>query len=127
MPKPMPHHLADVQSALILWLTWLLGPLAWALHQNVSFVLMDWVCETGNYGALHLVSLGALAIAGAGGALAWRSWHIAVRPRSGPAARTWPRVRFMATGGAAICAISFVGIVVESIPNFVLDACARAT
>jgi hypothetical protein len=121
MERPADPSRFKGKRALVLWASWLLGPAAWALHQNASYILVPWVCGTGNTWALHLATVVALAVAGGGGLLAWRS-----RRRAVPAAardRAVQRSRFLAVCGLLLCGLSFMGILVEAIPNFVMDAC----
>lgn len=107
----------------MVWAGWLLGPGSWALHENLSYVLVPWVCGTGNLWTLHLTTLVTLAVAIATGALSWHGFQ-KLRSHSG-SSRVRSR-RFLALGGLILCAFSAVGIVVEGIPNFVIDPCARA-
>lgn len=113
-------------AALILWASWLLGPVAWALHENVSYLLAPQICGTGRMWLLHLASLLALAMAAAGGAIAWRSWMLADTQEVG-ARPAGERIRFMALVGLLFSGLSAFGILVESIPNFILDPCLDAS
>ncbi len=108
----------------MLWMPWLLAPLAWATHETLSYILVWWVCDTGGYWALHLTSLIAFAVAAAAGGLAWRNLNRAGGPRRDAEAA---RSRFVSIGGATIAAISLLGILAEAIPNWVLDACFGIT
>ncbi|MEX2644083.1 MAG: hypothetical protein WD270_11555 [Acetobacterales bacterium] len=108
-----------------LWASWALGPLGWALHESASYALVTWNCGTVSYAAFHAVTVAALALAAAGGWLGWRALRRR-RQAEGPEPRTG-RQRFMAGVGLGICVFSFAGIVVESLPTLVLDACEGAT
>lgn len=110
-------------GVLALWAGWLIGPIAWALHQNVSYMVVPWVCATENYLVLHVATLAALALAAVGAFIAWRNWQLAGRGWPGPGGGTVSRSRFLAVGGMLVSGISFVGILVEAIPNFLIDAC----
>lgn len=114
-------------AALILWASWLLGPVAWALHENVSYFLAPQICGTGNLWPLHLASVLALAMAAAGGAIAWRSWTLADSSEEVGAKPARERIRFMALVGLLFSGLSAFGILVESIPNFILDPCLDAS
>jgi hypothetical protein len=110
---------------MALWAGWALGPLGWALHQNASFWIIPALCEGKTLWPLWAVSAVTLAIALGGGAISYRAFR-----RLGDG---WPkgeggdvpaRSRFLAAAGAAIAALSALGIVVESAGLAVLDACA---
>lgn len=113
--------------ALWLWAPWLLGPLGWALHQSASFASTEWICATGNYSVLYLFSVIALSVSASGLTIAWHRFRMSGRGQPGSATRTRSPERFMALAGIMICTLSLVGIVVESFPGFLADACARAT
>lgn len=113
---------AHRRGMLALWAGWLLGPLAWAVHLQGSYLLVARVCHTGDTWLLHLLTLLTLALAGAGALIAWRQWQ-----RIG---RQWPngggvatRSRFLAVAGMLLSGLSGLIILAEGIPNFVLGAC----
>lgn len=113
------------RGAVLLWAPWLIGAVAWAAHQNVSYWLSSWLCAQDARWLIHLITAAALALAGSGALLAWRSCRGAgtTPPRAEPD-RAAGRIRFMALGGLVVCAVSVVGIVLEWLPNLVLDPCA---
>ena len=49
-----------------LWFSLLAGPTAWTLHELASYVLVKLECASGLGFVLHVATLGALALAGAG-------------------------------------------------------------
>jgi hypothetical protein len=105
-----------------LWVGWLAGPVAWTLHLMVSYLLVEWVCATGNVWTLHAVTVATALLAAVGASVAWRQWAAA--------GRAWPRSgggrspdRFLAVGGLIISAFSTLIILAEGIPNFILSAC----
>lgn len=95
-----------------LWAGWVLGPVAWALHLVGSYLLVGWVCSSGGYWALHALTLATLALALLGALLSWRG-----RTADGAPGR------FISTGGVVVALASGLVVVVEGIPNFILDAC----
>ncbi|MWJ26980.1 hypothetical protein LG290_04900 [Halomonas sediminis] len=110
---------------LRLWTGWVVGIIAWTLHLIASYLLVSWVCATGNYWALHGVTLATLAMSVAGGWVAWRQWSEVGRqwPDAGDPQAQTSRIRFMAVGGLMISGLSALLIVAEGIPNFFLSAC----
>lgn len=107
---------------LLLWTGWLMGPLAWALHLMASYLLVPWVCSTGHYWSLHMVTLLTALLAAAGALIAWRQLRGAGRP-AGHGKPYVRRVRFMAINGMIISGLSVLIILVEGLPTFILSAC----
>ncbi|WP_372623591.1 hypothetical protein [Falsiroseomonas sp.] len=113
---------ANRGSLAILWAGWLLGPLAWALHENVSCVLVWHVCGEGDPALQLGVTLATLAVAACGCAMGL----LALRrlPAGDATHHHVRRARFLGIGGAALSAISLLGIAIGSIPMLLLDPCA---
>jgi hypothetical protein len=117
---------ADARQAtrhpLLLWTGWLVGPVAWTLHLMVSYLMVEWVCETGGEWALHAVTLATALMAAAGAWVAWGQWTAAGRqwPRGGGGIE---RVRFMAVSGVVISVLMLLIILAEGVPNFILNPC----
>ncbi len=125
MSRPTARHLLTRRGLLVVWSGWLVGPGAWALHENLSFVLVRWVCRSDNPWALHLTTLVALALVVAVGALSWRSFAVLRAQDDAAPGRRRSRC-FLALGGLILCALAAGGILVEGIPNLLLDPCAEA-
>jgi hypothetical protein len=107
---------------LALWFAVLAGPLAWALGLNLEYSLVLLACARGTMLPLHLVSIGTLLLAGAGGAVGWREWQRAGagRPEGGG---TLDRSRFMAALGILSGAYFALVIVAQWIANLFLNPC----
>jgi putative membrane protein len=67
-------------GAARLWATWLIGPVAWALHETGTYWLSTWMCSNGVLWLFHAATLVALMTAAAGAALAWRLLRYAEAP-----------------------------------------------
>lgn len=118
------HEQASPEGLLRPLAGWLLGPGAWATHENLSYFLVSWACRAELEWTLHLSTLALLAVAGVGGLVSWRSFNrLRMRERSDDRARSRS---FLALSGSGIASFSFLGIVVEAIPNYILDPCLRA-
>jgi hypothetical protein len=99
------------------------GPAAWALHQQVSYMLTPTVCANGNEFVLHLVALLALVLTAAGGLVAWR---ISKRLPEGSTEKgddRGTRARFLALTAAVLCAFFGLVILAQEVPNLFLGAC----
>jgi len=99
----------------------LAGPLAWLAQLQATYALVPWACSRGHRFALLLVSLGAVAVAVAGGLGSWKSWR-------GPAPLTGePQgiegARLLALLGVSL-SVSFVLVLIASaIPTLILRPC----
>ena len=114
---------------VLLWLGLLAGPIAWYLHEQLSYMLAPSACAAGSHAFLHLVTLGTLLLAAAGAAVAWGRWKAlpegsTERGETREEAET-SRARFMALAGMTSCAAFALIILADEIPNLVLGVCDR--
>lgn len=107
---------------MLLWTGILAGPLAWAIDLEASYALVKWSCATHRSDALQLITVGALALTGAGAAVAWAAWRRTVR-EGGHEGRREQRARFMAVLGLTSSALFAITIVAGAVPHWMLDAC----
>src|SRR5829696_8250191 len=101
---------------LVLWAGVMAGPLAWALHQQVSYMLVPTACAKGTEGMLHLVTMGALLIAVAGAWTSWRSWKRLPEGPTDEGDTKETRRRFMALWGLGLSLAFILVIVAGEIP-----------
>jgi hypothetical protein len=113
-------------SDFALWVSVLGGPFVFLLNLEVSYVMMDWACYTGNDWAMHLVNAVALVLAAATAALGLSTWARVGRewPDSGGSAAS--RSRLMATVGTMSGTLSAVSVLAQWITVMVLGTCLRA-
>ncbi len=99
-----------------LWFGFLAGPIAWSLHELVSYVLVKVACETGFGLLLHLVTLATLALAGAGMYVALKRHGARIEP---------PRAAadFLSGAGFLVSALFGFAILMEGVPSAVVNAC----
>jgi hypothetical protein len=99
-----------------LWFGFLAGPVAWTLHELVSYVLVGVACRMGFGSVLHLVTVACLALAGAGAYVAFRA-H--------PSGLLAPRTAADLLAGAGILtdALFAFAIIMEGLPNVVVSPC----
>ena len=108
----------------LLWFSVLAGPLAFALTEQLSYMLTPTACWTGRHVILHLVPLSTLLIVLAGALVARGRWKR--QPAEGSTEKGIPedsRVRFMALAGFWLCVSFALAILAMEIPNLVLRAC----
>jgi hypothetical protein len=108
---------------VLLWLAVLAGPFAWALQQQVSYMITPTACASGRHVFLHLVTLVALLIVGAGAALGWRRWKTAPDGSTEKGDPKGSRVRFMALSAVTTCVFFLLVILATEVPNLVLRVC----
>jgi hypothetical protein len=122
--EPGPREHPPV-SDLALWTSVLGGPFVFLLNLEVSYVMVDWACNTGNDWALHLVHFVALLLSAACGLLGLALLR-RVRP-DGPdsAGGSDPRSRLLATLGILSGALFAVSIFAQWIGVMVLGTCLR--
>jgi hypothetical protein len=124
-PEAPPHEHPPV-SDLALWTTVLSGPGLFLLNLEISYVMVDWACNTGNAWALHVVHLVSLVATVAGtllGIVLWRrvggGW-----PDSGGGSVS--RSRLLATLGTLGGLLFSISILAQWITVMVLGPCLRA-
>lgn len=112
------------RGAALLWAPWLIGIVAWAAHQNVSYWLSWWVCRQEAHWVIHALTAAAFAAAAAGALMALR-WCRRTSDASPPGEppRAAGRIRLLAIGGVVVCVVSMGGILLEWLPNLVVDPC----
>ena len=109
--------------AWVLWTGILAGPIAWALDLLVSYAVVKWTCLTSRHWPLDASTVVALAIAGAGAALAWRALQQTMYADPTDGGAPPQRAKFMAILGVTTSALFAITIAAAWIPRWVLDAC----
>lgn len=102
-----------------LWAGVLIGPIAWALHLQISYMLVPWACENGWQFIMHLVTLGSLGLAIVGGLIAWSNLKRTGMQNGGNEGSS----RFLAYTGLLSSGLFMAVIIAQGIPNFIVSAC----
>lgn len=108
---------------VLLWLTVLAGPLAWALTEQLSYALAPTACFERRPLLLYLVPICALLVVLPGALLARRLWH---REPAGSTERGEAkdsRARFMALAGFWLSVGFTLAILATAMPPLVLRVC----
>lgn len=108
---------------VLLWIPVLAGPIAWALTEQLSYMLTPTACWTRNHLILYLVPLCTVVIVLACALFAHGRWR---REPEGSTETGDPgdsRARFMAMAGFWLCVGFAVVILAEAVPNLVLRVC----
>lgn len=110
-----------------LWFGILAGPAAWTMQGLLAWFFGQRICASMSIGGvratLAAVSVGALAVAGAGAATGWRNLR-----RANPGGQTVEvdpsdRVHFMALAGLLVSVVFIIGIFWAALPSVLLRQC----
>lgn len=120
---------SDVRDVTVtrLWAGVLLAPAAWIAQGALGWYLGYEACTT--FGVdrarigLLVLSLIALAIAVAGGSLAWNNWGAVSAVRHPAHVHGRDRVEFMSAGGVLVSVVFVIGIGWATLSALLLDAC----
>ena len=108
---------------LLLWLSIFVGPIVWFWTMETNFALAPAVCHGNSKSAAYFVSAIGLVLTGGGAATAWTLWKRLGREFPGDWGGAVARSRFMAIGGTALAAASFLVILAQTIPQIILKGC----
>jgi hypothetical protein len=133
-PAPAGHTVA----LGALWFGLFGAPIVWSLQLMLGYGLVAYACFPGSepravpmFGGLRsmvaLVSVVALAVALAAGATAWRSWRATRREHPGDQEALLEvgegRTRFMALAGMLVSGLFVLGVIMNTIPLFIMPLC----
>jgi hypothetical protein len=124
-PKSDPRTSHIERRDLLLWIGLLAPPIAWALHEQLSYMMAETSCSMGNTLLQHLATLGTLLLCLAGGAVAWSRWKRAPESSTEKGDPQASRIRFMALSGMTMSGWFALVILATWIPNFILGPCQR--
>jgi hypothetical protein len=108
-----------------LWAGVLAGPIAWALSQQVAYLLATLDCSYGKDLALWPVMALTLLLAAGGALLSWSNWRRAGKEMPDEGGGIISRGRFMAVAGLLLGSFSVLAIVAEWLPIFFYQGCQR--
>ena len=112
----------DDRGLLLLWLTVVSGPAAWAVNQLIGYALVKPVCAADARFILVLVAAGTFAVTVAGG---WTAWALLRKlPDANPeGARAEDRSHLLAIGGVTLNALLGLLILTSAASLFLLSPC----
>ncbi len=104
------------------WLNFalILGPAAWLLHLNVSYILVPESCDDGTKMMLHAVTAACIVAALVAAAIAWR---IRAASAAEPESLSAARLKWTATMVLVLSLAMVLVIVAQQIPNLILRSC----
>jgi hypothetical protein len=122
--KEIDHHEPALHPRDVrLGLTVFAGPVAWALHLQVSYSLAPTACDLESKLFLHLTTLAALLIVIAGAVIArseGKKLPEGSTEKGNPAAS---RARFLSLAGMASCIGFGLVILAAEVPSWILRVC----
>ena len=121
---PSPEH--PPVSDLALWTSVLSGPVVFLLNLQISYVMVDWACNTGNDWAVHVVHFVSLIAAMAGGMLGLILWRRSGSGWPDPGGGSGSRSRLLAVLGTLGGVAFAISILAQWITVMVLGTCLRA-
>lgn len=98
-----------------------LGPGAWLLHLNASYMLVPETCGDGSKMILHALTAGCIALALIGAAMAWRIRVACMR--ESPTSLTVDRTRWTSMMIFVLSLAMVLVIIAQEIPNLILRSC----
>jgi hypothetical protein len=99
-----------------LWFAFLAGPIAWSLHELLTYVLVRVACNLGLLILEYIVTLVTLGVCVAG-------VYVAIRVHGGEIRPPETTAEFITLAGAVLNILFALAIVMESIPTTVLSPC----
>jgi hypothetical protein len=123
-PEAAPREHPPV-SDVALWTSVLTGPIVFLLNLEVSYVMVDWACSTGNGWPLHVAHAVALLISVAAALLGRALWTRIGGGWPDTMAGSESRSRLLAALGTLGGAGFAISILAQWIPVLVLGACTR--
>src|SRR3954462_813051 len=114
---------SDARRNLAEWVGVFAGPIAWAIHQQLSYSLVPWVCHTGHRFVLYLTNVFFFLMAIAGGVLSWTIYEKLKREAAATPSLDIARQRFLVTLGMMTSALFASIIVAQALANFFINPC----
>jgi hypothetical protein len=123
MPIDTTVRVPDGTQHTAQWAAVLLAPIAFLLQLEIAYFVVPRACHAGVVFPVHLAHAGALLLALAGTAIAWRQWqrwhHQATTDGAGPE----PRSLFMAMLAMLLSGGFLLVVVALWLPTFWLHPC----
>lgn len=102
-------------SSVLLWISILTGPTAFAIAFQSRYALVQWACGNHKDWVLHVIALTALIACVGSAAIAWAAFVRLDQPLQ--------RARFMAISGFIISGIFALALIANWIPQFFFHPC----
>jgi hypothetical protein len=114
------HHSRPVPGSL--WFALFAGMVAFAIEEQLSYVLTYNACSTGRFWLVHLVTVCTLALAAIGLVIGLVQFRLL--SKGGDAARYEGRDRFIAISAIALDVGFIIAIIATAVPKTMLSPCS---
>jgi hypothetical protein len=116
------RHYWDDKGLLLLWLSVVSGPAAWALNQLIGYALVKPLCAADAGVTLSALGAGAFAITVGGAWIAWRCLR-RLKDADSMAATREGRSQLLAVGGLSLNLLLGLLILTAAVAPFLLSPC----
>jgi hypothetical protein len=118
-------HEPRAGSGLMLWLGFVLPPLAWAIEMQAMWLTSEWACDTMEFRWNHVIAVTALAVAIIGTTIAWTQGKAsATTPR--PTTIETPETRdFVSILGSVLGLLFIALIIAQWLPTLTGVPCSK--
>lgn len=112
-------------AGLMLWLGFVLPPLAWAMEMQAMWLTSEWACDTMEFKWNHIVAVIALALALTGTFIAWTQGRAGARTPE-PTTIETPETRdFMSILGSVLGLLFIALIFAQWLPTLTGVPCSK--
>ena len=105
------------------WFGFLTGPVVFLTNMQLNFMLVPWVCGSGQLWTIHLAHFVSGLLIAASGWMSFRVWKRVGRGIPGEEGHGHDRDRFLCVMGMYLSAFSLLLLIAHWIPNFLLGPC----
>ena len=123
MQSETAHAQPGLRTEGRLWIGIAVPLLAWAVEEQASMLLADWVCRTGNKTVLFLIAATCLAAALAAGRAAYGAFREVPEEPDDGTRRVPGRQRFLALLGLLASSFFSLAILASAVPGIVHRPC----
>jgi len=112
-------------SELLLWVGFLLPPLAWSVFLETVYLFSDYGCKNENFLPNHIVSIAFLIVSLIGLAVAWSNWQKSGATWPDDSSGSIPRSRFMSALGLLTGTLFSILIFAQWLPTLLGVPCGK--
>ncbi|MEZ4523233.1 MAG: hypothetical protein R3A46_16560 [Thermomicrobiales bacterium] len=112
-------------KGLMFWYSVAAGPLIWAIHVSVSYMMVGLVCDWGTGLPIYLATLVALAAVGIAGYYAYGTWRQLQQVDPDERSRIWGRENLLMTSALVMAALFSLIIIGSAVQVVFWSACTH--
>jgi len=119
------QELEKPESELLLWVGFLLPPLAWSISLETLYLFSDYGCTYASFLPNHVVSVAFLVVSLIGLAVAWSNWQKSGATWPDDSSGSIPRSRFMSALGLLTGTLFSILIFAQWLPTILGVPCGK--